>query len=187
MRADRKEIFRSRFQKHYSRLCSIAYGYVSDRDDSEDIVQELFISIWNKGLDSMPEAEFTAYVTTSVRNSCISFLRKRKEDVVSIEDCLFLAGDVTDDSPEAGHESPSPAELLESALATLPPKCKDIFLMAKLQGLKYREIAQKLELSEKTVENQMTKAIKMLRAYAAENRSLLAVAIILLLSIIVNR
>lgn len=91
----------------------------------------------------MPEAEFTAYVTTSVRNSCISFLRKRKEDVVSIEDCPFLAGDVTDDSPEAGHESPSPAELLESALATLPPKCKDIFLMAKLQGLKYREIAQK--------------------------------------------
>lgn len=59
--------------------------------------------------------------------------------------------------------------------------------MAKLQGLKYREIAQKLELSEKTVENQMTKAIKMLRAYAAENRSLLAVAVILLLSIIVNR
>lgn len=187
MRADRKEIFKSRFQKHYSRLCNIAYGYVSDRDDSEDIVQELFISIWNKGLDSMPEAEFTAYVTTSVKNSCISFLRKRKEDVVSIEDYPFLAGDVTDDSPEAGHQPPTPEELLESALATLPPKCKDIFLMAKLQGMKYREIAEKLNLSEKTIENQMTKAIKLLRAYAAENSSLLAAVVIAFLSIIVNR
>ena len=187
MRADRKEIFKSRFQKHYSRLCNIAYGYVSDRDDSEDIVQELFISIWNKGLDSMPEAEFTAYVTTSLKNSCISFLRKRKEDVVSIEDYPFLAGDVTDDSPEAGHQPPTPEELLESALATLPPKCKDIFLMAKLQGMKYREIAEKLSLSEKTIENQMTKAIKLLRAYAAENSSLLAAAVIAFLSIIVNR
>lgn len=69
----------------------------------------------------------------------------------------------------------------------MPPKCKDIFLMAKLQGMKYREIAEKLSLSEKTIENQMTKAIKLLRAYAAENSSLLAAAVIAFLSIIVNR
>ena len=58
MRADRKDIFKSRFQEHYSRLCRIAYGYVSDQDDAEDIVQELFISVWNKRLDDMPEKEF---------------------------------------------------------------------------------------------------------------------------------
>lgn len=67
MRADRKDIFKSRFQEHYSRLCRIAYGYVSDQDDAEDIVQELFISVWNKRLDDMPEKEFAAYMTTSVR------------------------------------------------------------------------------------------------------------------------
>lgn len=124
MRADRKEIFKSRFQKHYSRLCNIAYGYVSDRDDSEDIVQELFISIWNKGLDSMPEAEFTAYVTTSVKNSCISFLRKRKEDVVSIEDYPFLAGDVTDDSPEAGHQPLRPRNCWNRRLPPCLPSAR---------------------------------------------------------------
>ena len=85
MSADRKDIFKSRFQEHYSRLCCIAYGYVSDQDDAEDIVQELFISVWNKRLDGMPEKEFAAYMTTSVRNSCVSFLRKRRDDTVSID------------------------------------------------------------------------------------------------------
>ena len=55
MKAYRKEIFKSRFQEHYPRLCCIACGYVSDREDAEDIVQELFISVWNKGLDEMEE------------------------------------------------------------------------------------------------------------------------------------
>ena len=154
MRADRKDIFKSRFQEHYSRLCRIAYGYVSDQDDAEDIVQELFISVWNKRLDDMPEKEFAAYMTTSVRNSCVSFLRKRKEDTVSIDD----------------H----------------PPRCKDVFLLAKLQGLKYREIAEKLEVSEKTVENQMTKAIKLLRAYVAAHGALLVTVAAIILSIIIN-
>ena len=75
MGTDRKEIFKNRFQKHYPRLCNIAYGYVLNRDDSEDIVQELFINIWNKGKDDLSDKEFLAYMITSVRNSCISFLR----------------------------------------------------------------------------------------------------------------
>lgn len=52
MKTERKEIFKSRFNEHYPRLCSIAYEYVSDADDSEDIVQELFINIWDKGKDA---------------------------------------------------------------------------------------------------------------------------------------
>lgn len=69
MRTDRKELFRVRFEQHYPRLCSIAYGYVSDYDESEDIVQELFIYIWDKGKDCLPEQELTAYLTTAVRTA----------------------------------------------------------------------------------------------------------------------
>lgn len=74
MRADNKEIFKTRFQKHYPRLCNIAYGYVSDKEDSEDIVQELFVYVWNKGLDSMAEPEFAAYMTTAVKKTQHFFL-----------------------------------------------------------------------------------------------------------------
>lgn len=76
--------------------------------------------------------------------------------------------------------------MIEEALATLPPKCKDIFLMAKLKGMKYREIARALGISEKTVDNQMTKAVKLLRAYAAENPFLMTAIGAIVLSILVN-
>lgn len=90
---------------------------------------------------------------------------------------------MTDDDSDP--EGKSPEEVLEAVLAILPPKCRDIFLMAKLQGMKYREIAEKLNLSEKTIENQMTKAIKMLRAYVAEHGLTLATVVVIILSIIV--
>ena len=91
----------------------------------------------------MPEKEFAAYMTTSVRNSCVSFLRKRKEDMVSIDDHPASASCMPDETPEEGKTL---QDILDSALETLPPRCKDVFLLAKLQGLKYREIAEKLEV-----------------------------------------
>ena len=122
-------------------------------------------------------------MTTSVRNSCVSFLRKRKEDTVSIDDHPASASCMPDETPEEGKAL---QDILDSALETLPPRCKDVFLLAKLQGLKYREIAEKLEVSEKTVENQMTKAIKLLRAYVAVHGALLVTVAAIILSIIIN-
>lgn len=72
-------------------------------------------------------------------------------------------------------------------MATLPTRCRDIFMMAKLHGMKYREIASSLNLSEKTVENQMTKALKLLRQYAAANSFVVTVLVTIILSIILNR
>ena len=77
-------------KENYLFFCALANRYVNDVQEAEDIVQELFISVWNKRLDDMPEKEFAAYMTTSVRNSCVSFLRKRKEDTVSIADLMAV-------------------------------------------------------------------------------------------------
>ena len=112
MEEDRKEIFKVRFLKHYPRLCRIAYGYVSDKDDSEDIVQELFINVWNKGKDSMPEKDFALYMTTSIKNSCISFLRKKQNSEVSIEDHPSAAITLANDD-DWSDERRSPEEILE--------------------------------------------------------------------------
>lgn len=185
MKGGRKDLFKLRFQKHYPRLCCMAYGYVSDRDDSEDIVQELFVNIWDKRLDGMPEHEFAAYMTTAVRNRCISFLRKRSCDVVSID-----GHQVSNEEPVVyGHDDgePAPEERLEAALSTLPGRCREIFVMAKMHGMKYREIASSLDLSEKTVENQMTKAMKLLRRYVATNSFVMVALVTIILSIILNR
>lgn len=187
MSTDRKEIFKVRFQKHYPRLCNIAYGYVMNHDDSEDIVQELFINVWNKGKDALSEKEFVAYMITSVRNSCISFLRKKQEDVVPLEDHHISSCTETCEIGDESGESMSPEEHLQAALATLPDKCRDVFLMAKLRGMKYRDIARELDLSEKTVENHIAKAMKLLRAYAAENRFVVLALVTVVLSIILKK
>ncbi len=186
MGEERKELFKVRFQRLYPRLCRIAYGYVSNMDDAEDIVQELFINVWNKRKDALTEEEFTAYMTTSIKNCCISFLRKKQGNFVSIEDYTSVAIDRPDEHYEEAEEAKSTENLLQVALASLPPKCKHVFLMAKLHGLKYREIAEQLNLSEKTIENQMSRAIKILRTFAAENASLRSAIITIVLSIFIN-
>lgn len=185
MNTDRKERFKARFNEHYSRLCCIAYDYVADADDSEDIVQELFINIWDKGKDSLPDKEFAAYITTSVKNACISFLRKKCSYTVSIEDNQS-AGALIPDEDSFDNDKKSPEEILKEALSILPPKCKEVFLLSKLKGMKYKEIAQHLSISEKTVENQMGKAIKMLREFAATCSFTIAIIITLVISIIAN-
>ena len=185
MTTDRKEIFKLRFNEHYPRLCNIAYGYVADMDDSEDIVQDLFVTVWNNGKDSLPEKEFAAYITTAVKNCCVSFLRKKCKSTISIDDTPASGADIPDDEA-FDSEAKSPEELLNEALDVLPPKCREIFLLSRREGLKYREIASTLGLSEKTVENQMTKAIKLLREFAAVHTFAMAVIIVIVLSIITS-
>lgn len=187
MGTDRKEIFKNRFQEHYPRLCNIAYGYVLNRDDSEDIVQELFINIWNKGKDDLSDKEFLAYMITSVRNSCISFLRKKQEDIIPLEDHHIENCDEMDEIKDGEEEEMSLHDHLHAALATLPEKCREVFLMAKMRGMKYREIAGELDLSEKTVENHIAKAIKLLRAYAAEHRFVVFALLTTVLSFILKK
>lgn len=170
MNLTRTKRFKERFGKYYQMLCRIAYGYIPDADECEDIVQETFITVWNKQKDRLSEKEFTAYMITAVKNNCISFLRKQTADRISIDDDLathsvaHLQADTSDDA-----EKYSPHEKIQQLLSILPPKCKEVFMMNKLYGMKYREIASELEISEKTVENQMGKAIRMLREFAAKN------------------
>lgn len=184
MKANRRKQFKIRFETHYPRLCQIAYGYVACREDAEDIVQELFVSIWDREVDLLPEKDFAAYITTVVKNRCISFLRKKQDSTVSIDDHPAAASAL----PEEEHDpaDPSPEELMNKALCQLPPKCREIFLMAKLEGMKYKEIAAALELSEKTVENQMSKAIRILREFVCCHGSVLLIVAVIVLSVIAN-
>lgn len=167
MKTNRKDLFETKFKEYYPRLCNIAYGYIPDAESCEDVVQETFISMWEKGKDTLPEKEFYAYLVRSVRNGCISYLRKNKKGIVlSIEDHQPLT-EVLTEHQEQEQDQMHPEDLLHEIMKILPERCREIFLMSKLHAMKYREIAQKLNLSEKTVENQMGKAIKLLRQYTA--------------------
>ena len=159
-----KDKFKERFDVYYPMLCRIAFGYIPDTHECEDIVQECFIAVWNNGKHELDEKEFLAYLVRAVKNNCISFLRKQDFNVVSLDDNRSTIGpsEIAEEDAEAGVNAD---EKLHQLLSILPPKCKEIFLMSKLHGLKYQEIATRQNISVKTVENQMGKALKLIRAH----------------------
>jgi RNA polymerase sigma-70 factor (family 1) len=185
MKSIRKELFKGRFNDYYPLLCKIALKYISNHEECEDIVQETFIAVWNKSKDDLPEKEFISYMVMAVKNNCISFLRKNKHETVYMEEMLPSSLSMESNEEEIEqHGAPPPQEQLAELLAILPAKCREVFIMSKLRRLKYREIGEILNISEKTVENHMGKAIKLLKMHVQSDKFVLMFLVILSILII---
>lgn len=157
------------FQQYYRPLCLYALHYLHDVDEAEDVVQDCFVRLLESGkYDALcqPSSESRSLTTqlksflyASVRNACIDRLRC-KNPVLQDVSPSDLQGVVSDE--QAVDSSSREAELW-TAIEQLPDRCREIFLMSKRDGMTYREIAEELDLSEKTVEHQISKALKILR------------------------
>lgn len=132
--------------------------YIGDLDESKNIVHEAFIAVWEK-FESLPgDTNFRSYLYTAVRNRCLNYIRDRKKQV---------AFESVSEEIEAGDEQAiEVAELekeIELAINTLPEKCRIVFEMSRYEELKYADIAVKMNISVKTVEAHMSKALSLLR------------------------
>lgn len=159
------------FYQNYPTLCHVAYQYVMDQFIAEDIVQETFIKFWENNRSDLPDKEAGYYLTRAVKNNSISYLRKKVEHV-SLYDNTGSVDELADDD-ETEQMNREKMEQLERAIQQLPPRCKEVFLLCKIEQQKYKDIARMLNISVKTVENQMTKAIAFLRACFREDIMLL--------------
>lgn len=159
-----EKAFQQLFEKEYEGLCRYAYTYLHDEHAAEDVVQETFVKIWEGKRHLLEDSSIRFYLFTAVRNNSISYLRKIKT----------AATTYTDTTPEPEPEPSLSASQLQGiedenarqiaeALNRLPPKCREVFLLVKWQGLSYKDTAAALGLSVKTVENQMGKAIKIFK------------------------
>ena len=160
-------------------MCRYALTYMQDTHLAEDVVQDTFIKIWEQKQDLIGSPALRYYLITAVRNNCISALRKQKSQQIQF----------TDETPEpdpepfitarAHHEQASEQNRkIAEALNRLPPKCREVFLLIKMQGLSYKQAAETLDISTKTIENQMGKAIRILREFAESQLSLLVVMLL---------
>jgi len=164
------------FRKYFATLCVFARQYVFDNDKVKDIVHDVFINIWEKGELYSSDALVKGYLYTSVRNRCFNYLRDNKKfhtdmDALSFSFC----------APETGNKTEY-AELeniINEAINSLPEKCREIFLLSRNEMLKYNEIAEKLGISVKTVEAQMSKALRILREKLSPYTDILLVLLIL--------
>lgn len=158
-----KTHFEQLFRMHFERLCSFAKQYVADMDTAQDICQKVFIRLWEKREDMDTERSITSYLFTSVKNRCLNHIRDHKKYRSQLLDMecgdLEIGMAITEDHFALQELQ----ERIEAALATLPPKCRQVFELSRYEQKKYKEIALELDISQKTVEAHMSKAIKMLR------------------------
>jgi len=151
--------FESLFRYNFRPLCLYALHYVGDVEIAEDIVQESFMTLWEKLEQGTSVVNMRAYLYMVVRNRCLDRLKKKGLETESLKP-YDTYGIIDDD--EAQERSQVEARLW-TAIDTLPDKCREVFIMSKRDGLKYEEIAEELGLSVNTVRNQVSKALKVLK------------------------
>lgn len=149
------------FKEHYKRLHRIAYQLVNDKDFAEDVVQDVFISVWKSRDSLLITTTIEGYLIKSTINKAITYLDKSKKKLhVELTDQTEFKNDLN--IQEQGIDFEIFQELVYQSLDKLPPKCKAIFMLSRFENMKYKEIAEHLGINKKTVENQMTIAISKL-------------------------
>lgn len=166
------------FKLHYAELCAYANKYMEDVDAAEEIVQSLFVKLWESKDELRIEKSKRSYLYTAVRNACFNQFRhlKVKEEYKRNNEREM------EESQYTVHDEFSASELdvkIRKSIESLPEGRKRIFLMSRFEGLKYKEIAEKLKISVKTVENQMGSAIKYLKNELAEYVTLVLLLILI--------
>jgi RNA polymerase sigma-70 factor (ECF subfamily) len=159
--------FEEMFRSHFRRLYAYALTIVKEEMTAEEIVHHVFYKIWEKKGELDIQTSITAYLYRAVYNDSLNYLKHKKVK-------LAYAAHAAMQSKEESHSATSKIQLselqlkLDIALSELPEQCRTIFQMSRFEELKYAEIAARLGISVKTVENQMGKALKILRAKLAD-------------------
>jgi len=156
------EAFEKIFKTYYKELCNYAFQYFHDKNTAEEIVQDLFYKLWTKKETLMIRSSMRAYLYKSVYNNTMLFLREKntrrsvKLEPDEIEQTIVNEPDIPIQSDELD-------QIIQDTIVAMPVKVRRIYELSRLEGLKYREIAEKLSISVKTVEANMGKALKLFR------------------------
>lgn len=157
-----KSIFEEVYREYYIPLCYYSLKYVESIEDSEEIVQDLFLKLWEKHDELEINSSLKAYLYRAVQNYALNYLNRKKTKEKYVLQHEWKSPNTTD----SGLHQLEVDELrliLRHALLKLPEKRRRIFELSRFDGMKYGKIALKLSISVKTVETQMTKALKYLR------------------------
>jgi RNA polymerase sigma-70 factor, ECF subfamily len=154
--------FEALFKKHHKGLCDFAYNLVKDKDAAKDIVQEVFFKFWKNRQKIETTGQLKSYLFKATSHTSLNYLRSIKR-IIRLDHALHLL-----DSLEAkgGTEDAGFKDLetrIQQAIERLPPKCKVIYQLSRQEDLSNKQIAETLNLSIKTIENQITIALEKLR------------------------
>lgn len=150
------------FSEYYTQLCAIAYQYVGDMQISESIAEECFVSLWEKREQILPLDNFRLYISRMARNRSIDYLRAQRVTTVGIDSpsasCFISDSDLFEELVTKDLQ-----QIIHDTLQSLSPQCRKIFELSREENLSYREIAQRLNISENTVKYHIKQALAALR------------------------
>lgn len=156
-----EDAFELLFKKYSGRLYFVAFQYLNDRDETLEIVQEVFYKVWLNHKNIKPELPFIPYLVRIAKNLVINQSKRRLIENAYLQS-LELRNDVRQTEDHVLFTEVR--QIIDKLVDEFPEKRQEIFLLSRRNGLTNKEIAEKLSLSESTVENHINKALKTLRA-----------------------
>jgi len=160
LRAGDQTAFDNLFRAHYAQLVRVAEAMLRDRASAEETVQDVMLELWRRRESLIVETSIRAYLFRATRNRALNRIRHERVQRASEPELS-----------KQGFSQPADASLLEEEIAVavaralddLPARCREVFELSRMHGLKYAEIAHALDISVKTVEAQMGKALRIMR------------------------
>lgn len=167
-----KSAFKKLFDDHYRPLCNFAFRITADMAKSEDVVQDVFVKIWNQQNLLQSNQNIRSFIYTMVRNHALEVIRRDGIGMKVTQHMLYLHSEETDQAVlDEEIEKYALIDKIYVSIRQLPPKCGEVFTLSKINGLSYSQIGEQLNISVKTVENHMSKALKLLREMLADQMS----------------
>ena len=150
------------FKSYYASLCQYAYSFLRDKDEAEEVVQNAFVNVWDRREDLAIQTSIKSYLYRMVRNSCLNVIKHErvKKEHVSHEKAF---GEPVHEGTSQSMIASELENRIAHAMRTLPEQCRLVFQLSRFEELKYAEIADQLNISVKTVENHMGKALRLMR------------------------
>lgn len=161
IRKNDEKAFEKLFHGYYGNLCLYASSILHDDISAEEIVQDFFVKLWEKRQQLVIDTSVKNYLFRSVKNLCLNLIQHSKTKLRHAQ--TILSDAKNNQTIEDNFIEINLAEKIEESIQSLPEKRREIFRLSREEGLKYREISERLEISIKTVEAQMSLAIKTLR------------------------
>jgi RNA polymerase sigma-70 factor (ECF subfamily) len=147
------------FARYYTRLCQYVYSFLENKEDTEDVVQELFLNIWNNRRKTAIRENGAGYLYTMAKNMSLNHLRATK----NYRTLLEKQEPEPDSDEENVLESDEFRIALYDCIDRLPERSRQVFLLHRIEGMKQKDIAEKLKISVKTIKNQVWMSLQKLR------------------------
>ena len=166
-----KRAFEIVFNQYFNVMVLYAARFMDTREEAEEIAQDVFVKFWEKCDTLSPDSSIKSYLYRSIHNSCLNAIKHErvkdgyKQHVIQFLESTYQS-DVDFEDPDFVRNR------IQEEIEKLPPRCCEIFKLSRYEGLKYQEIADHLEISVKTVEVQMGKALKVLRENLSDLKNL---------------